>query len=179
MKVLRLKILFIMIIGIVILGCQTSATTVKDDRPAAAEEAAKPAEAEDTGGAISEEVVSREMAASFKKETGFTLEDIYFDYDRYNIKGEERIKVTRLSDWMIQKGIGIVIEGHCDERGTKEYNLALGDRRASSVRDFLISSGVPSSRIETVSYGEEKPQCMASAESCWWKNRRAHFILTK
>jgi len=71
------------------------------------------------------------------------------------------------------------IEGHCDERGTNEYNLALGDRRAKAVKDYLVSLGVPSSRIETISYGEEKPLCSAQNEDCWAKNRRAHFVLLK
>jgi len=71
----------------------------------------------------------------------------------------------------------ILVEGHTDERGTNEYNLALGDRRANAVKDYLVSLGVSSSRIETISYGEEKPLCMGSDEECWQKNRRAHFVV--
>ena len=69
-----------------------------------------------------------------------------------------------------------MIEGHCDERGTAEYNLALGDRRASAVMQYLLSLGIPSNRMETISYGKEKPVCTESNERCWSKNRRAHFV---
>ena len=73
----------------------------------------------------------------------------------------------------------ILIEGHCDDRGTNEYNLALGDRRAKSVRDYLVALGIASNRIETISYGEEEPLCTDQTEECWAKNRRAHFIILK
>ena len=69
----------------------------------------------------------------------------------------------------------MLIEGHCDERGTGEYNLALGDRRATAARDFLVNLGVPASKLSTVSYGEERPQCREQDESCYQRNRRAHF----
>ena len=68
-----------------------------------------------------------------------------------------------------------MVEGHCDERGSAEYNLGLGDRRASSAKDFLVQLGVPADRLKTISYGKERPQCTESGESCWQKNRRAHF----
>jgi peptidoglycan-associated lipoprotein len=70
------------------------------------------------------------------------------------------------------------LEGHCDERGTNEYNLALGERRANAAKDYLVSLGVDSSRVRTISYGEEKPFCMTHDESCWQLNRRGHFVLT-
>lgn len=74
------------------------------------------------------------------------------------------------------KNIKVIIEGHCDERGTNEYNLGLGDRRANSAKEYLISLGIPSNKIETISYGEEKPICTEQTEDCWAKNRRAHFV---
>ena len=80
-----------------------------------------------------------------------------------------------VSDWLIANEAVVLIEGNCDERGTNEYNLALGDRRAKSTRDFLMASGVPSRKIEYISYGEERPVCTEQSESCWAKNRRAHF----
>ena len=67
------------------------------------------------------------------------------------------------------------MEGHCDERGSAEYNIGLGDRRSSSAKEFLVSLGVPADRLKTISYGKERPQCTESSESCWQKNRRAHF----
>jgi len=73
----------------------------------------------------------------------------------------------------------VVIEGHCDERGSTEYNLALGDRRASAVKDALVAGGVNASRIKTISYGKEKPFCTESNEACWQQNRRGHFVYQK
>jgi peptidoglycan-associated lipoprotein len=73
----------------------------------------------------------------------------------------------------------ILIEGHCDDRGTSEYNLALGDKRAKSAKDFLLSLGVPSSRADVISYGKEKALCSERTEECWAKNRRAHFVILK
>jgi peptidoglycan-associated lipoprotein len=108
------------------------------------------------------------------------LQDIYFDYDKSDISGDGRDTLTRdaaalktiLADF---PGSSIVVEGHCDERGSAEYNLGLGDRRSSSAKDFLVQLGVPGDRLKTISYGKERPQCGESNESCWQKNRRVHF----
>ena len=108
------------------------------------------------------------------------LQDAYFDYDKSSLRSDAQTTLTQdatalksiLSDF---PSVTIVIEGHCDERGSAEYNLGLGDRRASSARDFLVQLGVPADRIHTISYGKERPQCTESTESCWQKNRRAHF----
>lgn len=107
------------------------------------------------------------------------LQPIHFDYDLANIKPRERDILSRNAAWIIDHpGTVVRIEGHADERGTLDYNLALGDRRATSTRSFLISLGVEPSRIITISYGEEKPSCNGSGESCWSKNRRAEFLLS-
>ncbi|TAL27750.1 MAG: peptidoglycan-associated lipoprotein, partial [Nitrospirae bacterium] len=83
-----------------------------------------------------------------------------------------------VSDWLVKnKSSNMLLEGHCDERGTNEYNLALGERRAKSTRDYLISSGVGKDRLELISFGEEKPLCKEQNEECWQKNRRAQFII--
>ena len=108
------------------------------------------------------------------------LQDAYFDYDKSDIRGDAQGALTQdasalksvLSDF---PSATIVIEGHCDERGSAEYNLGLGDRRASSAKDFLVGLGVPADRLKTISYGKERPQCTDSNESCWQKNRRVHF----
>jgi peptidoglycan-associated lipoprotein len=108
------------------------------------------------------------------------LQDAYFDYDQSDIRGDARDTLTRdaaalksiLSDF---PNISVVLEGHCDERGSAEYNLGLGDRRASASKDFLVQLGVPGDRIRTISYGKERPVCTDSTEECWQKNRRAHF----
>jgi peptidoglycan-associated lipoprotein len=108
------------------------------------------------------------------------VQDVYFDYDKSDIRGDARDVLTR--DAAALKGIlndfpsaSIVVEGHCDERGSAEYNLGLGDRRASSAKDFLVQLGVPADRLKTISYGKERPQCTEGNESCWQRNRRVHF----
>ncbi len=108
------------------------------------------------------------------------VQDVFFDYDRSDIREDTRATLTRNSDAL--KSIfrdypdrAVLIEGHCDERGSAEYNLGLGDRRASSVKDFLVQLGVPAGQLKTISYGKERPQCTDSNEECWQKNRRAHF----
>ena len=103
--------------------------------------------------------------------------DIYFDFDKYDIKPEYRPVLMDLSNWLIRNEAVVLIEGHCDERGTNEYNLALGDRRAKATRDFLMAAGVPSRKIEYISYGEERPLCTEQAESCWSRNRRSNFTI--
>jgi peptidoglycan-associated lipoprotein len=106
------------------------------------------------------------------------FKDIHFDYDKYNVKDEYKPELKSVASWITKNsGTKLSVEGHCDERGTNEYNLALGDRRAKAVKDYLVSLGVPSSKVETISYGEEKPLCTEQTEECWAKNRRAHFVV--
>jgi peptidoglycan-associated lipoprotein len=108
------------------------------------------------------------------------LEAIYFDFDKYVIKPEFRDALKRNADWLQQNpGAKVVVEGNCDERGTNEYNMALGQRRADAAAKYLMDLGVAKDRIGTVSYGEEKPICTEKTESCWSKNRRDDFILKK
>ena len=108
------------------------------------------------------------------------VQDVYFDYDRSDIREDARAVLTRDADAI--KAIlndfpnaVIVVEGHCDERGSAEYNLGLGDRRGQAAKDFLLQLGVPADKLRTISYGKERPVCTESNESCWQKNRRAHF----
>jgi peptidoglycan-associated lipoprotein len=107
------------------------------------------------------------------------LGDVYYDFDEYELRPEARERLAQNADFMRDHPEFVfTLEGHCDERGTNEYNLALGDRRASSARNYLASLGIDSSRMSTISYGEERPQCAESSESCWQLNRRAHFVIT-
>jgi peptidoglycan-associated lipoprotein len=107
-------------------------------------------------------------------------QDAYFDYDKNDIRSDARDALTRDATLLKQifaqdPQFTVVVEGHCDERGSAEYNLALGDRRASGARDFLVQLGVPADRLKTISYGKERPQCTEADEACWQRNRRAHL----
>jgi len=105
--------------------------------------------------------------------------DIYFDYDESTLTDDTRDKLSRNADLLKSSPqFSVTIEGHADERGTNEYNLALGERRANAVRDYLSSLGVAGDRLRTLSYGEERPVCTSNEESCWSQNRRAHMIIT-
>ncbi len=106
------------------------------------------------------------------------LEDMYFAYDKYNLSDEAKAAARNLADVLAKNStVKVTIEGHCDERGTNEYNLALGDRRAKAAKEYLVALGIPSGRVEIISYGEEKPACSESGEACWAKNRRDHAVL--
>jgi peptidoglycan-associated lipoprotein len=124
-------------------------------------------------------IETKEEPTKYIEESGL-FEDIHFDYDMYDIRPDAKPVLQNIASWLIKnKSVKILIEGHCDERGTNEYNLALGDRRAKAARDYLIALGVASNRIEMLSYGEEKPLCIEHTEECWAKNRRAHFVVLK
>ncbi len=111
---------------------------------------------------------------------GTNVKDVYFDYDKSDIRGDQQAAVQADAQFLNQHAnISFTIEGHCDERGSTEYNLALGDQRASAVKNALTAAGVSASRIKTISYGKEKPFCMESSESCWQQNRRGHFVYQK
>lgn len=108
------------------------------------------------------------------------LKDITFEYDSASISADARETLSANADWLKDnKSATVSIEGHCDERGTAEYNLALGERRARSVFDYLRSSGVEASRMRTISYGEELPLDASGTESAWAKNRRVHFAVSQ
>jgi peptidoglycan-associated lipoprotein len=107
------------------------------------------------------------------------LRDALFDYDKADLRDDARSVLAANADWLKKfSSVQVLIEGHCDERGTAAYNLALGDRRANAARDYLASLGVDASRIKTVSYGKERPICSDSNEGCWQRNRRAAFVIT-
>jgi len=108
----------------------------------------------------------------------FMNEDIYFDFDKSDLKPETQEILKGKAGWLRNNsGESVIIEGHCDERGTNEYNLALGDRRAQSAKNFLIDLGIARSRLTTISYGEERPADPRQNETAWSKNRRDHFVL--
>jgi peptidoglycan-associated lipoprotein len=155
------------------------APAVADAR--AAEPAASPAARPAADRTESEpDIWSQDVATidAWAKEKGL-LGEVYFDYDRYELRPEARDRLTRNAEFLrTYPDVLITIEGHCDERGTNEYNIALGDRRAFSAVRFLEQLGIDRARLRTVSYGEERPQCRESGENCWSRNRRAAFMIS-
>jgi len=109
---------------------------------------------------------------------GGPLQDVLFEFDSYEISFDARTTLQTNAEWLRNNAqVRIEVEGHCDERGTVEYNLALGAKRAKAVRDYLVSLGISSDRLSTISYGEELPLCRDSTEDCWRQNRRVHFLV--
>ncbi len=109
-----------------------------------------------------------------------SIKDIYFDYDKSDIRADQQSSLQSDVAFLKQHAnVSFTIEGHCDERGSTEYNLALGDSRANTVRNALVQAGVSADHIKTISYGKEKPFCTESNEACWQQNRRGHFVYQK
>ncbi len=124
---------------------------------------------------ISEEELARQR---YEKEKQEVFKNIYFDFDKATLSIKARAVLSGIGDWMIEHpGKKVLIEGHCDERGSEEYNLALGERRANAAKEYLISYGVSADRLRTISYGEERPADPRHNEEAWAKNRRAHFVV--
>lgn len=119
-------------------------------------------------------------SSSVTTETTSALKRIHFDFDQYNIRGDAASILKENASWMKDHSKQrIIVEGHCDERGTNEYNMALGERRAKAARDYLINLGVSAANLETVSFGEEKPLDPGHNEAAWSMNRRDEFVLRK
>jgi len=107
------------------------------------------------------------------------LKDIHFEFDRYELRADAREALDANAKWLREHPlVRVEIEGHCDERGTNEYNMGLGAKRAQAARDYLVSLEISAQRLSTVSYGEEIPVCTEHTESCWEKNRRDRFVIT-
>jgi len=111
---------------------------------------------------------------------GQSVRDVYFDYDKSDLRPDQQAAIQADAQFLSQHAnINFTVEGHCDSRGSTEYNLALGDQRASSVKSALVAAGVSANRVKTISYGKEKPFCMEENEACWQQNRRGHFVYQK
>jgi len=196
-KSIMILILFLSL-GLILMGCPKK--TVMKEEPSAkkAQELAAERERAARGEAEralkerelreKEEAAKKEFEKSLvaKKTPGIEgevfesilLKDIYFDFDRYAIRpGDAEILKAIAAVLKKYPSVKIQIEGHCDERGTNEYNLALGERRANSTKDYLLSLGISKDRLSAISYGEERPLDPGHNEEAWAKNRRAHFII--
>ena len=153
--------------GVIISGCAKKVTT-----KAEGETVAKPA-VEEKASAPKEEPIPAAVEAK-----RLELKDAFFDFDKSLIRDDAKSPLQNNGEFLrANKNTKIVIEGHCDERGTNEYNLALGQRRAESAKRYLTNLGIDASRLSTISYGEERPFCKEQNETCWQSNRRAHFII--
>ena len=140
-----------------------------------ADDAKKSAEAK--AAAAASDMKSKEKAAAVPAKDLYELADINFDYDKFSLRDEARGILNKHADWLNRNNdVLLAVEGHCDERGTAEYNLALGERRANAAAKFLIDNGVDAKRIKTISYGEELPLDPGHNEEAWAKNRRAHLV---
>jgi peptidoglycan-associated lipoprotein len=182
-------LIVIFCLGVILSGCSQKAVVKEDPSVKSADgsEARKDAKEADR---VREEEVKKEFEKSLvaKKTPGIEgvvleskmLKDIYFEFDRYNIQPKEAEVLKENSD-LLKKypGMKFQIEGHCDERGTGEYNLALGERRANSAKKYLVSLGISPSSISTITYGEERPLDPGHNEEAWTKNRRAHLVILK
>lgn len=156
-------------------GCPPPATT-KPEAPAAARAptaAEKPAAGRPAPASSSLEAARRGQAPAPSP-----LKDIFFDFDRYDLRADDREVLKANAGWLkANASARVEIEGHADERGTNEYNLALGAKRAQSAKDYLVTLGISKERLSTISYGEELPVCKENNEGCWQKNRRARFVV--
>jgi peptidoglycan-associated lipoprotein len=190
-------LLLCIILGIAVIGCQQK-RIVKPEQPPVQEQSVQKEQSSvsqkepsqwqrDTTRKSQEEITEQTLAKAetskeslrFKEESGL-FQDVYFEYDAYDIRDDAKPVLQEIAAWLLKNGkTKLSVEGHCDERGTNEYNLALGDRRAKAVRDYLIALGIASGRVQMISYGEEKPLCAETTEACWTKNRRAHFVVLR
>jgi peptidoglycan-associated lipoprotein len=165
-------------------GCSPSATD-KPEPGSASSAATQPGEKRPgegqrspTGESTTPGQSSLDQLREGKPPTSGPLKDIHFSFDRYDLEGEARETLKANADWLKKNPAARVeIEGHCDERGTNEYNLALGAKRAQAAKDYLITLGISTERLSTISYGEEIPVCKEQNESCWQQNRRARFVI--
>jgi peptidoglycan-associated lipoprotein len=168
-----------------LVACQKRAATKADTAPQVEPQAVEKKDQEKvTESKIDSKVESvdvKDKDGQYAESKESMFSDILFDYDKYDVADTYKPVLKSVSSWMAKNtSARLSIEGHCDDRGTNEYNLALGDRRAKAVKDYLVSLGVASDRINVISYGEERPLCSEQTEACWAKNRRAHFtVLTK
>jgi len=189
-------LILILGIGLIMTGCpkkvvKTEEPTVKLSEQKAKTDAERAKEAKEREAArIKEQEAAEkekfEKSLTTKKEPGIQgqvsesslIKDVHFDFDKYDIRPADA-EILKANAAVLTKNpnVKIQIEGHCDERGTIEYNLALGERRASSAKAYLVSIGIPASRISTISYGKERPLDPAHNEEAWAKNRRAHTII--
>jgi peptidoglycan-associated lipoprotein len=168
-KILTIMIAALLVCGM-ILTVSCSKKQVKPDTGAMPEKSSVKSADVDEDAAVRREMQQAREA--------FENEDVYFDFDKSDLTADARSVLERKAAWLRSNADeSVTIEGHCDERGTAEYNIALGERRAKSAMEFLVDMGIEASRLDQVSYGEERPIDPGHDEDAWAKNRRAHFVI--
>ncbi|MCZ6625661.1 MAG: peptidoglycan-associated lipoprotein Pal [Deltaproteobacteria bacterium] len=161
-------------------GCPPPATTTKPDVSSLPSQRAA---REQSPGTVRESSMPSSLEALRRGETPTTaalspVKEIYYDYDQYNLRPDARETLRTNADWLkANPSARVEIEGHCDERGTNEYNLALGAKRAQAAKDYLITLGIFEGRLTTISYGEELAVCKEQTEQCWQNNRRGRLVI--
>jgi len=172
-KGLSISIALVLVLALV--GCSSRAKNVKTENVPSA-----PAEAVEEQG-IPQALTDSELEAlKDKAQAEGALNPIYFDFNNYNLKPKDETILDKTAAWLSKNStVKIKIEGNCDERGTSEYNLALGERRANSAKEYLLKSGVRADQLETISWGKEKPLDPSHNEAAWAKNRRDDFMVVK
>lgn len=189
---MKKSLFFVLIVSVLMvftLGCAKKQEIKPEPEPVRAEPAklepvkAKPPKAvEKKTEVVSEPIYPIEVAEVIPpvEKSLVEFKDVLFDYDKYDIRPDAQEVLNSIAPWLIKTtDVNVLIEGHCDERGTNDYNLALGERRAIAVKNYLISKGIIPQRLTTISYGEEKPICLEHNEDCYQRNRRARFVVTK
>lgn len=166
----------ILILMLVISGCCLKRKAPESGLPTTT--VAQAPEVQETS-SPAEPVVAENVLEAQAKKAG-ALQSIYFDFDKYQLRPNAKEKLDRTAKWLSEnRTVKIRIAGHCDERGTDEYNMALGDRRANSAKNYLVNMGIPSDNLSTISYGEETPADPGHDEAAWAKNRRDEFRITE
>lgn len=179
-SLMRFKTVCLFAFVILLGACETSSEDMASSSTSGAGGPGASGSSGSAGGAsASSGSVSRETIAAINEALVDVGDRVYFGYDQYDLSPEARATLEQQAALLRQyPSTDIVIQGHCDERGTREYNLALGERRANSAKDYLVALGVSPARIQTVSYGEERPTAVGSSESAFAQNRRAVTVLT-
>jgi len=185
----HVTVMSLLLVGLIISGCaKRPATTAATAAPAPAPRAATPAPTPSAPAPAPAAPAPAPAAAApaapaprpAPKEfvAVAALKEVFFDFDKYDIRAEDAKTLDANAAWLKTNADNLLlIEGHCDERGTNEYNLALGERRAKATMNYLVSQGIQANRITIISYGEERPICTEKTEACWAKNRRANFLV--
>jgi len=171
---------FLIVLGFFLLtGCPKKMGTAKETVGVGGERMTPPTERVEPG-ITSPRIEERDVFQGSGRETPMAtgMGDTFFDFDKALVRENAKKVLRENANWLRSNpNVKVQIEGHCDERGTTEYNLALGERRAQATKRFLVAMGVDSRRISTISYGEERPFCMGADDVCYQKNRRAHFVV--